>query len=408
MLTRFASVLFVLGSVSAVAQGRTWVIDEANGPGTDFLDLPPAEAAAADGDVFAIRAGSYHGFATTKALTLIGTPGLTKVITPMIGLPVFEVTNVPAGRTFAARDVVIQTLGMTTHVVFRNCVGPIVLQGIEDENSYFAVSLDFYSCGAVCLSACGQNQSTFDAGIGVIASASDVTIQGCRLRGQYAALDPRGLNLYAAPAVRASSGSRVFLADSQLAGGAGAHEWPFIGTYRTSAAGLDLQASSARIGLGCDIAAGSGATPTLPVPAIGGTGSIDLDPSVPLAPFGSAPPIAPTVTVTTRVVSALTASGGTLGGQVQLDLRSAPTRPFVLAVGQLEAAVPTPFGSLFLAPATMVVLGGGLQTTQGVVTFVLSVPSNPTLSGLHLAWQAATEDPLGRVDLANPAAVLLR
>lgn len=358
--------------------------------------------------MLAIRAGTYHGFTTNKALALIGTPGATKVVTAQVGLPVLEVLDIPVGRTFAARDLVILAFGMTPRLVFRRCSGPVVLQRLESENTYFGVSLEFDSCGAAELTACGLEQSAFQAGVAVRASASDVFIQSCLLRGQYAVLDPRGLNLYATAGVRAQSGSRVFLAETTVIGGAGAHEWPYVGTYRTSAAGVSLLASSARVGRGCDVAAGLGATPALPVSGIDGTGTVELDPSVPVTPYGGAPPIAPTVTVDARVVSALGVTGGDLGGLLQIDLRSAASRPYVLAVGQLAASVPTPFGSLFLAPSSLIVLTGGLQTSQGALTWSLPVPPNPALYAQHLAWQAATEDPLGRVDLTNPAAVVLR
>ena len=51
MLSLPALVMLVLPTI--------WIVDAANGPGTNFLDLPPAVAAAASGDTIIVRAGSY-------------------------------------------------------------------------------------------------------------------------------------------------------------------------------------------------------------------------------------------------------------------------------------------------------------------------------------------------------------
>jgi hypothetical protein len=60
------------GAASPAQGGMTWIVDQANGAGAHFTDIPPAVAAAADGDTILIRSGSYSGFATGKALTVLG------------------------------------------------------------------------------------------------------------------------------------------------------------------------------------------------------------------------------------------------------------------------------------------------------------------------------------------------
>ena len=62
----------VLTSGLVAAQSRTWIVDVNSGPNTDFTDLPPAIAAAIDGDTVLIRSGTYKGFTTSKALTVLG------------------------------------------------------------------------------------------------------------------------------------------------------------------------------------------------------------------------------------------------------------------------------------------------------------------------------------------------
>lgn len=51
----------------------TWIVDAASGPGTHFVDLPAAVAAAQTGDTLLVRAGSYSGFQLVgKSLTIRG------------------------------------------------------------------------------------------------------------------------------------------------------------------------------------------------------------------------------------------------------------------------------------------------------------------------------------------------
>ena len=50
-----------------------WIVDAANGPGTNFTDLPAAVAAAISGDTILVRPGTYTHFNVSgKALTIRG------------------------------------------------------------------------------------------------------------------------------------------------------------------------------------------------------------------------------------------------------------------------------------------------------------------------------------------------
>ncbi len=52
---------------------QVFVVDASNGPGTHFLDLPPAVAAVPDGAMLRVRAGEYTPFARTgRGLRVIG------------------------------------------------------------------------------------------------------------------------------------------------------------------------------------------------------------------------------------------------------------------------------------------------------------------------------------------------
>lgn len=55
-----------------------WIVDAANGPGTNFTDLPAAIQAAASGDTVLVRSGTYAPFAVAgKALTIRGAGAAT-------------------------------------------------------------------------------------------------------------------------------------------------------------------------------------------------------------------------------------------------------------------------------------------------------------------------------------------
>jgi hypothetical protein len=74
-----------------------WIVDSANGPGTNFTDLPPAVAAAASGDTIIVRAGAYTGFSVNgKAVTIRGENTQTTVVAQAWT----SIASVPAIGTF--------------------------------------------------------------------------------------------------------------------------------------------------------------------------------------------------------------------------------------------------------------------------------------------------------------------
>lgn len=60
-----------------------WIVDAANGPGTDFTNLPAAIAAASSGDTIFVRAGAYSGVVISgKALSIRGAGAGTTIVGP--------------------------------------------------------------------------------------------------------------------------------------------------------------------------------------------------------------------------------------------------------------------------------------------------------------------------------------
>jgi len=53
-------------------RAQTFIVDAANGPGTNFTDIATAAATVPDGAVLEVRAGNYGSFAiTSKGLTVL-------------------------------------------------------------------------------------------------------------------------------------------------------------------------------------------------------------------------------------------------------------------------------------------------------------------------------------------------
>ena len=80
-----------------------WIVDAANGPGTDFVDLPPALAMAQSGDTILVRAGSYSTAALAgKALSIRGDGHTTTIVHGL------TVDVVPAGELLVLAGMRVQ------------------------------------------------------------------------------------------------------------------------------------------------------------------------------------------------------------------------------------------------------------------------------------------------------------
>jgi hypothetical protein len=102
MRSRISIAVLVVALASTLEAQTTWIVDGSNGPGTSFTDLPPAVAAAANGDTIIVRSGTYAPFHSTgKALTIRG-DGASTTTLGTAGSSIDETTidGVPAGMTF--------------------------------------------------------------------------------------------------------------------------------------------------------------------------------------------------------------------------------------------------------------------------------------------------------------------
>ena len=396
-------------SVAASAQGRVWIVDVANGAGTNFTNLPPAEAAAAPGDVLLVRAGRYSPFTTSKGIAVLGVPGQTIVTASFLGE--LAVNGLPAGQTFVAHGLSIAAAFSGSYARFDlvACAGSVHLHridGLASVGGSWGLVVRAIGCAYVSLLECGLVGGPLASAFSVIADASDVSIVSSRLIGGNALYDPRGLSWPANDALELVRGSRVFVVGTTLRGGAGLST--NVGFYSSAPAAMlnfgELVVADAEQPNNT-IAAGSGATVTQPVSAIIGNGTLRLDPSIVVSSFAGAPPIAPGVVTTIAPIAGLRATGETLGGTLAITLRSTPADPYLIAAGLPAPPLALPFGPLFLLPTPLIYLALGVQGATGSATVTVPLPGNPLLQGVGLGLQAASG---AGATLTNAVVVVLR
>jgi len=111
-------ILALLALCSAV-RADVIVVDESNGAGSDFSDLPQAIAAASHNDLLLVRSGSYSGFTTAKGVRILGLESNVEVSGPCV------IQNLHSSRKF-----VLSRLELT-QVEIRNCAGHVALSQID-------------------------------------------------------------------------------------------------------------------------------------------------------------------------------------------------------------------------------------------------------------------------------------
>ena len=114
-----------LVALNSLGLCNTWIVDKLNGPGTNFVDIPPAIAAAAPGDVIIVRTGIYAPFTLSHGLSILGQGSVRTS-------GAIAVNAVPAGEIAVIRNVVPNLLvswGIAIQV--SSCSGVVLLQRLD-------------------------------------------------------------------------------------------------------------------------------------------------------------------------------------------------------------------------------------------------------------------------------------
>lgn len=367
-----------LAATPLPAQGRTWIVDASNGPGTDFTDLPPALNAAADGDRILVRSGAYVATTTSKALTILGQVGAS------FSTGSFEIAGLPAGRDFVLAGFFTSSI-VKPQVRVRDCAGRVLLDRVRLQPF--------------------PGQITFGPAIQVDNSAL-VTIEQCEATAHPAlratnstvhaiATDLTGgdaqLVFTLSPSFPAAdvSGGRLDLTGCRLTGGNG-----FTGSgiqIAPPSPGLVTSGTIARIGATTFglVAAGTGTV--LGAPALRGTGgSLRLDPTITLTPYRTTTAIEGTIAVQTIRLPAIQVLGAPPGGTVRGELAARAGDLAAVFTGPPGDLLPLPGlgGDLGINPAILLhVFSAGVGPT-GKITWTVPVPNDPSLRGSIWVWHS--------------------
>jgi hypothetical protein len=359
----FATILAALASSTPLLAQRTIVVDAAQGAGFDFTDIPPAIAAARDGDTVVVRAGDYSPFIVDdKGIGVVAQTGVT--IVAVVAAGAIIVDNLSAGKAASIRGFRAAGNYLTATYVVQSCAGRVLLEDLVGVN--FAI----VAAAQVQLHRCEWGRT-------LTGTDSSLAMNECVGRGS-----ERGI-----------LNPSVGLTDSTATCAACSFAAP-IGVL-TFPGGPGMQLDSATVRLAGDashaITAWQGTTSD-PQSAIDGIGSIELDPDITLLPSLTAPPIGPGVTVHRRELPTLTAQAGAIGGPVAIDVAAGSGEMFFLFWAPIGDVLPFPLldGELWLDPHAITLGRAGVLDAAGKTTFAFRAPRLPVLVGAPFAWQAVT------------------
>lgn len=384
---RTAVVALALAS-AAVAQ-RTWIVDAARGEGYDFADLPEAVKAARSGDTIVVRRGLYAPTETDKGLRLLGQPGAT------IRLPTvnhsFVVKDVSPLHPFVMHGLTIDDAGGLTFLPspllrLAGLRGTVHLSHIQIRGKgtrFYGCSVE--KCDGVTLIGCD-----FVPGLSV--TGSHVSLTGCLVRGFDFTEGPGASGI-------AASASTIDLAQCSAGGANGDGHLPSHPGVRASRCTLIVRGDSQSrytggfYGSQFRSAGLDGAT----------SSALVIDPNV----YVADPPVR-FATITRQRLPVLTASGGTLGRPLAIELRSPRDDLFVLWLSLPTRPLPFfDFGWFWLDLRTIVLVAAGRQGTSESFQASLPLPDAAGLRGLPLALQAL-DGTIGQLRYSNVAVPILR
>ncbi len=150
-------ILGLLGPSSAApvcAQGAVLVVDWLGGPGSQYLSIPDAVAAASDGDVILVRPGFYQPFAIDgKSLVVEGDAPAGAGPALGVGASSPAIMNLAAGQSVVLRNFrMTPFLGVAAQIDVRDCAGAVLLEDLQLSGG--APCLRVQHCAAVVAARC--------------------------------------------------------------------------------------------------------------------------------------------------------------------------------------------------------------------------------------------------------------
>lgn len=218
--------LLFLTLAAAPSAQAVHVVDNTNGPGTDFTSLATAVSASSSGDILLVRPGRYIETLeiASKSLTVVAEPG------PFSGTPAVVVTSILV-RDLAAEDVVF-VRGISTF-------GISLVPALEGRNSFGKIWVEDHT---------GLLDSGFGGGARFVDCASVVLTR-------LTLVDPHTSPFHLIPPALECTRSTVKLYDSTIEGGS--YHGPGMTAGRDGLTGV-LVSDANLFAQGCDIRGGRG------------------------------------------------------------------------------------------------------------------------------------------------------
>ncbi|MCA8950654.1 MAG: hypothetical protein KDE27_14225 [Planctomycetes bacterium] len=377
---------------------QTFVVDAANGPGTNFTSLPAAVAAVPDGAVLLVRPGSYAGFtAAQKGLVVLGEPGVT--ITDQLAFD-----DLGTSQSIVLRDLHFQGAvpGVYALISLTTCRGPVLLDHITNTPGCSNAT----SCNpAVYAWRCAQlvvRDCTLRGPVQVGTNhgfRSATTFENCSLTGhsipQVASPTP-ALSIY---------DGTVQIVSSALTGGGGGPN-PLFGPANES--GIVANYTADLRVLDSTIASGTAATfGGWAVAATVGQAVFRIDPASVLTGLAG-----PTSGLTPQVgaMPHLLATGAPPGGTLTATTATEDGDLVALAVGlpgPTTTTVPGISDPFWFGMNTYFAHTIGVQQSGTPVSGAIAVPSATAFEGVELVWHAVCYGAATGLQNSNPAISLI-
>lgn len=427
MRTQLLVALFFAASVSAQA---SFVVDASSGPGSQFTDIQTAVLAVPSGSVLVVRAGSYSPVLIDgKGLTILCDAGAAIAPPPFFFAtgPFLTVRNTQPNQVVAVSGLGFGPVGAQFHdgILVQNAMGLVVLDGqgatvqpTVSPTVTNGASLKITTSSQVVIrdyELQGGLQSSGGGGaplpqFGCVVDSSSVVFESCRLRGSNSLGASDQIRFGKAALVATTS--RIELVATSVTGGNGLSTTGLFGPLQLLADPAVLATNAQLVARGAaahaiagGIAPAAGAQPLVQLGAISGTGSLRIDPVIPVT--GA---VAASVLVTTAPNARLTSNVPALGGVAAATCTAVSGSLVVVAIGEPAPAstVPGLPDPLWLGAANSFVVDFGVASAAGEFAVAVPLPGQPGLRGITLVWQAAQLGPAGFDALSNPSATLIR
>lgn len=387
-----------------VLSAQTFVVDAANGPGTNFTSLPAAVAAVPDGATLLVRPGAYAGFALQgRGLTVLGDGAIIQGGISISGtLPTQGVTLRGLSWSAVPQTAVIRLAG---------CQGPVLLEDIVQPANPF-----LWICGPPCPLAVGVQATSCpqlymrgcDIGCTVELLSCGAVLESCNVSGESHA----SIYITSAPfgnpprdALTLTDTTAQICGSSTFLGGWGGNLG--LGNHVQGGSGIRIHNGSLRLLDGTVLAGLSGLFPPAYTVEPSGAATLRITPRVALAGALGYPTQGPQSG--NDVMPALTGSGAAAGGSLAATTTTEPGDLVVLVVGLPGAPVTLPgfVDPFWLDPGAHVFLAIGTQQTATPIGGSIAVPPGPAFVALRLNWQAACFGPVTGSQASNPVVTLV-